>query len=876
MSGNYIVIQAGVDKDKRAAGGVMLYIHKSYESSIDHYNIWSERIVSVRMKTKGNYLTMIAVYAPEEGKTELSKEFYETLQRAVQRINPREDVVIAGDLNAKVGRVKISKTVGTNGAGEVNSNGRMLIDFCVYHNLRILNTFFKQKECHKYTWSSRGLTSIIDYVIARESVAKQCINTRVYRGYEIGSDHYLLQATIKVSPTKREKTKQEKRTKIRSIDDPVNKWLYQKRVQATNQSHPVSNNSEKEWENIKTVILQAANESLGTVSGYRKMARLRIWDDEVKTLIDRKWHAFRKWMKTKKQEDLIEFRRQQALAKRKIRQLKRKSWENFVANLEHDVYKLRPKTYKIIRRLDANFTEKIRLPKVEAKEAVKYFTDLWTAENEIDWCASALEENEADAFTIEDLKKALKNMKNGKAPGCDGISAELFKYATIEVQKRLLNFLNKICREGRLPEDLTKAIVTPIFKKGDLSKMENYRGISLLCVAYKILAKMIARKLTDLVDESLLECQNGFRKGRSCTDATYTIKLIMEKRIEFNKQTHICFVDFEKAYDKVDRTRLFEILNKRSVPKNLIQALKAMYSGTKIQVRLENETSECAQINGGVRQGCPASCVLFNIYIDEIMRKWYETNPKGVKLDQERHLEAVLFADDLAILAEDEDNLQRALYKLNAIAKEYNMKVSTGKTKVMAFYGKEPIRSKIVIDGKPIEQVNGFKYLGNEISYLGEVDVEKKITKFLKVSGLINRILPANCIRRETRLKVYNTLAIPMLTYGSEAWVLRKKDKQRISAAEMKFLRKTAGYTLLDRKRNESIQNELKITPVVRRVKEYRRRWREHVHRMEEERSPKLAQKYTPTGKRDRGRPRRKLVDTSASSETDATPQTGH
>lgn len=92
----------------------------------------------------------------------------------------------------------------------------------------------------------------------------------------------------------------------------------------------------------------------------------------------------------------------------------------------------------------------------------------------------------------------------------------------------------------------------------------------------------------------------------------------------------------------------------------------------------------------------------------------------------------------------------------------------------------------------------------------------------------------------------------------------------------MKFLRRTAGYTLLDRKRNESIQNELKITPVVRRVKEYRRRWREHVHRMEEERSPKLAEKYTPTGKRDRGRPRRKLVDTSASSGTDATPQTGH
>ena len=115
-----------------------------------------------------------------------------------------------------------------------------------------------------------------------------------------------------------------------------------------------------------------------------------------------------------------------------------------------------------------------------------------------------------------------------------------------------------------------------------------------------------------------------------------------------------------------------------------------------------------------------------------------------------------------------------------------------------------------------------------------------------------------------------------MLTYSSETWVLRKRDKRRITAAEMRFLRKSAGYTMLDRKRNEAIQNELNVTPVIKRVKEYRRRWRDHVNRMDEERSPKWASNYTPKGRRDRGRPRRKLVDTSASSETDVTPLTGH
>ena len=184
------------------------------------------------------------------------------------------------------------------------------------------------------------------------------------------------------------------------------------------------------------------------------------------------------------------------------------------------------------------------------------------------------------------------------------------------------------------------------------------------------------------------------------------------------------------------------------------------------------------------------------------------------------------------------------------------MKISAEKTKVLAFHGKKPTRSKIVIDGKIIEQVKAFKYLGTDISYLGEVDVEKKITKFIKISGLINRIMPPNSLRRETRLKVYNTFAIPMLTYGSETWVLRKRDKKRTEAAEMRFLRRTAGYTLLDRKKNESIQSELDVTPVVRRVKDYRRRWREHVARIKEDRSPKWAANYTPRGRRDRGRPR--------------------
>ena len=189
----------------------------------------------------------------------------------------------------------------------------------------------------------------------------------------------------------------------------------------------------------------------------------------------------------------------------------------------------------------------------------------------------------------------------------------------------------------------------------------------------------------------------------------------------------------------------------------------------------------------------------------------------------------------------------------------------------MAFKGKDAARSKIIVSEKIIEQVNNFRYLGVDMSYNRELDIQNKLNKFLKITGLINRVLNVNKIRRQTKIKVYNTLAISMLTYGSEVWALRKTDKRRIEAAEMLFMGRTAGVTLRDRIHSEDIRNMLGVTSVVKRIKTYRKSWRMHVGRMEEYRLLKIVLQYTPTAKRPRGRPRRRLMETSGSSEGTAT-----
>jgi len=114
---------------------------------------------------------------------------------------------------------------------------------------------------------------------------------------------------------------------------------------------------------------------------------------------------------------------------------------------------------------------------------------------------------------------------------------------------------------------------------------------------------------------------------------------------------------------------------------------------------------------------------------------------------------------------------------------------------------------------------------------------------------------------KKTRIKLYNTLAIPVLLYGSETWTIKAKDTRRITAAEMKYMRRTAGYTWTDYKTDAQISKELKITPILDKLLEYERSWIQHVNRMPRNRLLKVMKYYSPTGRRNQGRPLKILLD---------------
>jgi hypothetical protein len=136
-----------------------------------------------------------------------------------------------------------------------------------------------------------------------------------------------------------------------------------------------------------------------------------------------------------------------------------------------------------------------------------------------------------------------------------------------------------------------------------------------------------------------------------------------------------------------------------------------------------------------------------------------------------------------------------------------------------------------------------------------------KAVNFVKVLGIINQIFKPSLVSRHTRIRIYKTLARPVLSYGSEAWTIRRTDERKLISAEMRFLMRTAGYTRWDHKRNEDILTELQVSQITEFIHQYRKNWKEHVDRMSCDRIPKMILKYQPKGKRNLGRPFKRWKD---------------
>ena len=386
-------------------------------------------------------------------------------------------------------------------------------------------------------------------------------------------------------------------------------------------------------------------------------------------------------------------------------------------------------------------------------------------------------------ITIDEVEAAVTKLKNGKAIGVDCIPNEVVKKQSVLIWWYRLF---QVCFEnGLVPSIWRNAIIYPIPKCATKDPFIplNYRGISLLsCVSktYSSILNNIIVKYCNLMG-IFPEEQNGFRKNRSCQDHIYALTTVIRNRITENKATYCAFIDMEKAFDWVNRKLLMYKLLNYNIDGKMYKSIKALLTNTTSCVELNGSLrSEWFENICGVRQGDCLSPTLFSLYINDLAVHLKDYGPtidlNGV------HINSLLYADDLVIVAETEDQLQNLLNLVYNWCLTWRLKVNNDKTNIVHF---RPTRQqKTNYDFKygehAITMTHEYKYLG--IILDEHLKFDSCIAALASAGGralgaIISKFKELKNVSYNTYTKLYNSGVAPILEYSCAVWPCAKANE---------------------------------------------------------------------------------------------------
>jgi len=285
-----------------------------------------------------------------------------------------------------------------------------------------------------------------------------------------------------------------------------------------------------------------------------------------------------------------------------------------------------------------------------------------------------------------------------------------------EIREWLWEICNKVRKSKGWPKEWREGVVMPIVKRGEGEKVEDYRVITLTQTAYKVYAMILAERLREEVERKgiLPPSQTGFRRGVGTLDQIYVLNYLINKRVAERKgKMVVTFVDMKAAFDSVDREILIQMMRKKEVRESLVVRCEIMLEETMSKVGVEDREGEIFWTSRGVRQGCPLSPCLFTLLLADLDEELEKGGWGGVKV-RGRKVYSLAYADDVAVIAEEEAGMKGMLKTLKRYVDQKGLEVNVDKTKVMRCRRGGGRQRKIVWKwkGKEIEEVKKYKYLG--------------------------------------------------------------------------------------------------------------------------------------------------------------------
>ncbi|XP_065185994.1 uncharacterized protein LOC135816821 [Sycon ciliatum] len=333
---------------------------------------------------------------------------------------------------------------------------------------------------------------------------------------------------------------------------------------------------------------------------------------------------------------------------------------------------------------------------------------------------------------LAEVTKAVAHLQNGKAAGSSGIIPELVKAGGDTFNCALTKLLATVWNEERVPQDWVNSVLVPLPKKDDLSLCDNWRGIALLDVVGKVVARVVQTRLQTVAEEVLPDSQCGFRRARSCTDMIFSVRQISEKVLEHHDRAFLLFIDLKKAYDSVPRAALWAVLLRLGVPEKLVSIIRAFHKDMETCLRIDGRLLDPLEVQNGLRQGCSVALVLFNLYMAAVFHTWKQRmeGVDGFGVDIRYNINGQLIQKPCCTAVSD-----------------------------------------------TVECVTEFRYLGSIIDTYGRcsIDISSRIAAASRAFGSLRKPVFSNHHQSvRTKKNIFNACVVTILLYGAECWVPSK------------------------------------------------------------------------------------------------------
>jgi exonuclease III len=866
MSKFYLRLSGDPEASASGQAGVGVALSPRAEAALLDWIPVNSRLCAVRLegscrvnsrRSDTRALFVVSAYAPTDCSPDTIKDvFYQQLHELLHKASRTDIVLLAGDLNARVGRLSVNEARlgGQFGLDNGRSdNGNRLLHLCADHGLFLASTNFRHSKRRAATWrppsSSHSWTQIDHIAISYRW--RGCVqDCRSYWSTCLDSDHALVCAKLTMRFGGRRNSKPN-RLDLGKLSQPAVVTQYQHALADKLACIP-SDCVDQHWFHVHKALNEAALSCCGSTNRaanhWVSTTSLEVLDSRRLIPADSEYDIERRSLTRQLRASLK--RDREAWWTERAKEMEE-------AAASGDSRKL----FRLIRVTGpkrSGVSETVCEEDGTAIHNLQRRLERWSEhfQQQFNWPSPPVVTVQASGFApwsvstdcpIEaEIRKEIQLIKRRKAPGSDGISPALFKDGGNALIKELTILFAHIWESEQVPLAWGESFITPVFKKGSHNACGNYRGISLIPVASKLLSTILLRRLTKTREEQIREEQAGFRPGRGCVDQIFAIRQLLEHRHAYRRPTIVVFLDIRAAFDSLDRTALWQCLVRFGMPEKYVNILKALYTQTSGRVRAYGKLSPSFAISSGVRQGCPISPFLFNFAVDDILNRSLEglTNA-GVELLPGNRVLDLEYADDIALLSDNTQAIQNALNRLAIEVSRYGMHFGPSKCKVLLQDWQEPVPA-FTIGDETLETVESFVYLGSCIVAGGVVgnEVDLRISKARLAFVNLRHLWRRRDIRLSLKGRVYSASVRSVLLYGCETWPLLSDDVHRLSVFDHRCLRSIARIWWQHHVSNDEVRRRVlgfDSPPLNQIISHHRLRWLGHVLRMPAQRLPRRA-----------------------------------